>query len=88
MLAERVEMLLADKGYDTDAIRDTLANADIEAVIPAKSNRPPACSVRSREVPLAQSHLAAVQRLKELTQRRHPTTRAQNSTSARRARLS
>ena len=39
MLAERVEALLADKGYDADAIRDTLAKADVEAVIPAKSNR-------------------------------------------------
>lgn len=39
MLAERVEALLADKGYDADAIRDTLAKAYVEAVIPAKSNR-------------------------------------------------
>ena len=39
MLAERIEALLADKGYDADAIRDTLAHADVEAVIPAKSNR-------------------------------------------------
>jgi transposase len=39
MLAERVEALLADRGYDADAIRDTLANAGVEAVIPAKSNR-------------------------------------------------
>lgn len=39
MLTERVEALLADKGYDADSIRDTLAKADVEAVIPAKSNR-------------------------------------------------
>ena len=39
MLAERIEALLADKGYDADAIRDTLAHADVEAVIPAKGNR-------------------------------------------------
>ena len=39
MLAERIEALLADKGYDADAIRDTLTHADVEAVIPAKSNR-------------------------------------------------
>lgn len=39
MLAERVEALLADKGYDADAIRDSLAKADVEAVILAKSNR-------------------------------------------------
>ena len=39
MLADRIEALLADKGYDADAIRDTLAEAGVEAVIPAKSNR-------------------------------------------------
>ncbi len=39
MLADRIEALLADKGYDADAIRQELAKADIEAVIPTKSNR-------------------------------------------------
>ena len=39
MLADRIEALLADKGYDADAIREELAKADVEAVIPAKSNR-------------------------------------------------
>ncbi len=39
MLAERIEALLADKGYDADAIREELAKAGVEAVIPAKSNR-------------------------------------------------
>lgn len=39
MLAERVEALLADKGYDADSIRETLDKSDVEAVIPAKSNR-------------------------------------------------
>src|SRR3546814_17586254 len=36
MLAERVDALLADTGYDADAIRDTLAKADAAAVIPPK----------------------------------------------------
>lgn len=31
--------LLADKGYDADAIRADLASRDIEAVIPGRSNR-------------------------------------------------
>lgn len=31
--------LLADKGYDTNAIRAGLARREIQAVIPAKSNR-------------------------------------------------
>lgn len=31
--------LLADKGYDADAIRDDLADRKIEAVIPGQSNR-------------------------------------------------
>ena len=39
MLAERIEALLADRGYDADAIRSELATADIEAVIPARRNR-------------------------------------------------
>ena len=39
MIADKIEALLADKGYDTDAIREELAIAEVEAVIPAKSNR-------------------------------------------------
>ena len=37
--AIRIEALLADKGYDADAIRAELAAAGAEAVIPTKSNR-------------------------------------------------
>lgn len=39
MLGDRIEALLADKGYDADAIRAELATADVEAVIPAKNSR-------------------------------------------------
>lgn len=39
MIADKIEALLADKGYDADAIREELANAEVEAVIPTKSNR-------------------------------------------------
>jgi IS5 family transposase len=39
MLGDQIEALLADKGYDADAIRAELAAAGVEAVIPAKSNR-------------------------------------------------
>lgn len=39
MITDRIEAFLADKGYDADAIREEIADADIEAVIPAKSNR-------------------------------------------------
>lgn len=39
MIGDKIEALLADKGYDADAIREELANAEVEAVIPAKSNR-------------------------------------------------
>lgn len=38
-IADRIEALLADNGYDADAIREELAASEIEAVIPAKSNR-------------------------------------------------
>jgi len=39
MAADLIAALLADKGYDADAIRDELARSGVEAVIPAKSNR-------------------------------------------------
>jgi transposase len=39
MIADRIEALLADNGYDADAVRDELAKTGIEAVIPAKRNR-------------------------------------------------
>ena len=39
MLTDRIEALLADKGYDADAIRAEIAAAGVEAVIPVKSNR-------------------------------------------------
>ena len=39
MLDDRIEAMLADKGYDADAIRIELAAAGVEAVIPTKSNR-------------------------------------------------
>jgi len=35
----KLEAFLADKGYDADAIRADLANRNIEAVIPGRSNR-------------------------------------------------
>lgn len=39
MIAGKIEALLADKGYDAAAIREELARAEVEAVIPPKSNR-------------------------------------------------
>jgi len=39
MIADKIEALLADKGYDADAIREELTKAKVEAVIPSKSNR-------------------------------------------------
>ena len=39
MVADQIDALRADKGYDADVIRDELADAKIEAVIPAKANR-------------------------------------------------
>ncbi len=39
MIADRIDALLADKGYDSDAVRDTLASMNVEAVIPARRNR-------------------------------------------------
>ncbi|MEG3168196.1 hypothetical protein U1737_08335 [Sphingomonas sp. LB3N6] len=65
MLADQIEALLADKGYDADAIRQELAMADVEAVIPPKV----AASYRSRIIArnsLAQSRRALVQQAQEL----------------------
>lgn len=39
MIADKIEALLADNGYDADTIPEELAAAEIEAVIPAKRNR-------------------------------------------------
>ncbi|MDQ2083227.1 IS5 family transposase [Xanthobacteraceae bacterium Astr-EGSB] len=39
MISDRIEAVLADKGYDADAIRDEIAGVKVEAVIPSKSNR-------------------------------------------------
>ena len=39
MLSEKIEALLADRGYDADAIREAIEGAGAEAVIPAKVNR-------------------------------------------------
>ena len=39
MIADCIDALLADKGYDSDAVRDTLTSMNVEAVIPARRNR-------------------------------------------------
>jgi len=39
MISDKIEAFLADRGYDADAIREEIAKAHVEAVIPAKSNR-------------------------------------------------
>ena len=39
MISDRIEAFLADKGYDADAIREEISSANVEAVIPSKSNR-------------------------------------------------
>ena len=39
LVEEKIKALIADKGYDADAIRDELAASGIEAVIPPRSNR-------------------------------------------------
>jgi transposase len=39
MIDDRIRALIADKGYDSDLIRETLCHAHIEPVIPSRSNR-------------------------------------------------
>lgn len=38
MIADKIEALLANRDYNADSIRGELAKADVEAVIPARSN--------------------------------------------------
>ena len=39
MVGDRIEALIGDKGYDSDAIREELATSEVRAVIPSKSTR-------------------------------------------------
>jgi transposase len=39
MISDKIEAFLADKGQDSDAVRQERAKAEIEAIIRAKSNR-------------------------------------------------
>jgi len=39
MVADHVDALLADRGYNADVIQNELADANVEAVIAAKRNR-------------------------------------------------
>lgn len=39
MITDRIEALLADRGYDADVIREKIEAAGVEAVITAKVNR-------------------------------------------------
>ena len=39
MVTERIDALIGDKGYDSDAIRDELAAIKVKAVIPSKNTR-------------------------------------------------
>ena len=39
MIGDKIDALLADKGYDADAVREALDEMEVEAVIPSKSNR-------------------------------------------------
>ena len=39
LLTDRIQALLADRGYDANAIRQEIEAPGAEAVIPAKSNR-------------------------------------------------
>ena len=39
MIGDKIDALLADKGYDADAVRQALSEMEVEAIIPSKSNR-------------------------------------------------
>lgn len=71
MIADKIEVLLADKGYDADAIREELANAEVEAVIPAKSNRRQPIPHDWVKMPMSQPRRTPVQQTQELAAYRH-----------------
>ena len=37
MIGDKIDALLADKGYDADAVRQALSEMEVEAIIPSKS---------------------------------------------------
>lgn len=39
MIDDRIDALLADRGYDSNTVRDALVSMNVEAVIPARRNR-------------------------------------------------
>jgi transposase len=39
MIGDKIDALLADKGYDADSVRQALSEMEVQAVIPSKSNR-------------------------------------------------
>lgn len=49
MIADQIDALLADKGYDSDAVRDVLTSMNMEVVIPAgRYRRNPAAHDRRK----------------------------------------
>jgi transposase len=38
MIGDKIDALLADKGYDADVVRQALSEMEVEAIIPSKSN--------------------------------------------------
>jgi IS5 family transposase len=70
MIADKIEALLADKGYDADAIREELTKADVEAVIPPRATGA-SHRARPRKISLAQPRRAPVQQAQELAAHRN-----------------
>jgi IS5 family transposase len=82
MIADKIEALLADKGYDADAIREELTKADVEAVIPAKSNRREPIAHDRENIAGATSSSACSTSSRTGGASQHDTTKPRNLTSA------
>jgi IS5 family transposase len=65
-----LEQLLGDKGYDSDAVRQEIADRGGEALIPTKANRKIQYTVDKAWT--AQPHRALLQSLEKLTTRGNP----------------
>ena len=72
---------LADKGYDSDALVETLEERGITPVIPPKANRKAAAQNRLRPLSRAQPRRAVLQQAQAIPRDRHPLRQARQHVS-------
>ncbi|BCH33368.1 hypothetical protein MesoLjLc_52980 [Mesorhizobium sp. L-8-10] len=68
LIADRIEAMLADKGYDAGATREEIAKAEVEAVIPATAATRPSMAKANTD---GATRSTAFQQAQELAPDRH-----------------